>query len=198
LYFYPNIQLTQTFSVGLDAILSIVAIHACPVFSRQVRCRPVLYKYAAIIFTTKPYHHDVNNQQRSQCHDHAQTRIGASIVLERGRQWKILGVIENQNLARRRMQYGMNSCRHQRQTDDFYDRKESLEARKHDEQQPTIKDLIIQGFKATPKISWDKLEKQVGRWCSASTIWQWVTLHVGCIHTYYQDSLIMWQLVSRA
>jgi hypothetical protein len=92
----------------------------------------------------------------------------------------------------------MNSCRHLRQTDDFYDRKESLEARKHHEQQPTIKDLIIQGFKATPKISWDKLEKQVGRWCSASTIWQWVTLHAGCIHTYYQDSLIMWQLVSRA
>jgi hypothetical protein len=47
----------------------------------------------------------------------------------------------------------------------------------HDEQQPTIKDRIIQGLKANPKISWEKLEELVGRWCSASTIWRWVTSH---------------------
>jgi hypothetical protein len=113
-------------------------------------------------------------------------------------------VIENRNLARTiytaKNIFAMNSCQRQRQADDFYDEQKSkgrykdavveyeqldndykawweMQARMHDEQQPTIKDRIIQGLKANPKISWEKLEELVGRWCSASTIWRWVTSH---------------------
>jgi hypothetical protein len=52
-------------------------------------------------------------------------------------------------------------------------------AREHDEQQPNIKNRIIEALKANPKVSWQALEETIQHWCSASTIWRWVTSLAG-------------------
>ena len=52
-------------------------------------------------------------------------------------------------------------------------------AREHDEKQPNIKYRIVEELKRNPKISWAALEKQIGYWCSASTISRFVTSFSG-------------------
>ena len=54
-----------------------------------------------------------------------------------------------------------------------------MKAREHDEKQPHIKYIIIEHIKKNPKISWHALEKRIDYWCSASTIWRWVTSFAG-------------------
>jgi hypothetical protein len=52
-------------------------------------------------------------------------------------------------------------------------------AREYDEQQLNIKQRIIEALKANPKVSWQALEETIQHWCSASTIWRWVTSLAG-------------------
>jgi hypothetical protein len=116
------------------------------------------------------------------------------------------GIIENRDLAKCKYTskhlYALNACRDQlakfsatsreanieryKKAADDYDELEvdtksnwEMVARQHDEQQPTIKRQIIEAIRANPKVSWQALEETLQHWCSATTIWRWVTSFAG-------------------
>jgi hypothetical protein len=53
-----------------------------------------------------------------------------------------------------------------------------FKARNHDERQSQIKDQVLASLRKNPTKSFDKVAADIGYWCSANTIFRWLTSHL--------------------